>query len=250
PRHPVREIPRDHQPPRPGAHPGRSRATRATPKAILPPARDKRRRLAAAWFPRRVKGSRLAETTPENAPMRQVPLAGPLVHALLAAVVLAAPPATKKDPVADTYHGVRVSDDYRWLEDGKDKAVQQWSDDENAYARGILDKLPGVDKIRERVKEILTAKTVSHGGLVARGGQLFAIKRQPPREQRFLVVMPSAEHPDKARTLVDPAEIDKKGHVAIDWFVPSPDGKLVAVSLSKGGSEEGDVHVYDVATGK
>ena len=44
--------------------------------------------------------------------------------------------------------------------------------------------------------------------------------------------------------------IDKKGTTAIDWFFPSPDGKLVAVSLSEGGSESGDVHVYDVATGK
>src|SRR5581483_9369414 len=57
---------------------------------------------------------------------------------------------------------------------------------------------------------------------------------------------------DKAseRTVFDPAALDPSGHTEIDFFVPSSDGKLIAISLSKGGSESGDVHVFDVATGK
>jgi prolyl oligopeptidase len=152
--------------------------------------------------------------------------------------------------VKDTYHGVTVTDDYRWLEDGKAKEVQTWSDAQNAHARSVLDKLPGVSVIRNSVKEILTAKTTSHGSISIRGDRVFAIKRQPPKEQPFLVVMPSLEQPGKARILVDPTAIDAKGTTAIDWYVPSPDGKLIAVSLSKGGSESGDVHIYDVGTGK
>jgi prolyl oligopeptidase len=62
--------------------------------------------------------------------------------------------------------------------------------------------------------------------------------------------MPGEDKPGDARVLVDPATLDSKGTTAIDWYVPSPDGSLVAVSLSKNGSESGDVHVYDVATGK
>ena len=50
------------------------------------------------------------------------------------------------------------------------------------------------------------------------------------------------------RTLVDPNVIDPTGHTAFDWFVPSPDGDKLAVSLSEGGSESGTLHVYDVAT--
>src|SRR5947208_3350758 len=103
-------------------------------------------------------------------------------------VALAEPPAAKKEAVADTYHGVRVADDYRWLEDGANKDVKTWSDAQNAYARGLLDKLPGVEKLRSRLTEILTAKRVSHGHLVFRGGRLFAMRRQPPKEQPFLVV--------------------------------------------------------------
>jgi prolyl oligopeptidase len=169
---------------------------------------------------------------------------------LFLSAVPAAPLATKKVPVTDTYHGVKVVDDYRWLEDGKSKAVKAWSDAQNAHARAYLAKLPIAAKIRPQVKKILSARTVSDFKLHFSGGQLFAMKRQPPKEQPFLVVMPSADLPERARVLVNPNALDKKGRTVIDWYVPSPDGKLVAVSLSHAGSEAGDVHVYDVATAK
>jgi prolyl oligopeptidase len=78
---------------------------------------------------------------------------------------------------------------------------------------------------------------------------LFALRRQPPKQQPFLVLLPAADRPGDARVLLDPGELDKNGTTSIDWFVPSHDGKLVAMSLSKAGSEAGDVHVYDVETG-
>jgi prolyl oligopeptidase len=177
-------------------------------------------------------------------------LAALLLSALLAGADPAGPPAAPKKPVTDTYHGFAVTDNYRWLEDGNNKEVRKWSDAQNAYARGILDKLPGVDTLRARLTKILTAKTTSHSSPAIRDGRFFAIRRQPPKEQPFLVVMPTPQEPDKARVLVDPAALDRKGHTAIDWYVPSADGRLVAVSLSQGGSESGDVHVYDTDTGK
>jgi prolyl oligopeptidase len=169
---------------------------------------------------------------------------------LLPAALLAAPPATPKKPVTDTYHGVAVVDPFRWLEDWNDPAVKAWSEAQNTYARAYLDKLPGRDQIRGRLKEILAAKTTTHGNLQYRPGKLFAMRRQPPKEQPFLVIMPGPDKPEEARVLVDPSAIDAKGTTAIDWYVPSPDGSLVAVSLSRNGSESGDIHVYDVATGK
>ena len=71
-----------------------------------------------------------------------------------AAVAMAGPPQTAKAPVTDTFYGVQVSEDYRWLEDADDPKVVRWSDTQNTYARGILDKLPHVDEIRARVTEI------------------------------------------------------------------------------------------------
>src|SRR5690349_3650311 len=173
-------------------------------------------------------------TRSPGAPMNRATAA---VLVLAAAPALAAPPPTPKRPVTDTYHGVAVADDYRWLEDGQSKEVQAWSDAQNAHARSVLDGLPGVAPLRERLTKILAAKTTGHGELTVRGGAVFALRRQPPKQQMFLVVMPAPDRPADARVLLDPNELDKKGTTTIDWFVPSPDGKLVAVSLSEGGSE-------------
>ena len=171
------------------------------------------------------------------------------VLGLAVTVTVAGPPQAKKLPVTDTYHGVRVVDDYRWLEEGEDAKVREWSAAQNVHARGILDKLPHVKEIRARVTEILAARTSSYYGVSYRGGKYFAIKRQPPKQQSFLVVMASADDTSSARVLVDPNVLDAKGATSIDWYIPSPDGRRVAVSLSKGGSESGDVHIYETTTG-
>ncbi len=60
----------------------------------------------------------------------------------------------------------------------------------------------------------------------------------------------SPDAPQEARALVDPNAIDSGGTTSIDWYVPSPDGKVVAVSLSHAGTEAGDVHLYETASGK
>lgn len=173
-----------------------------------------------------------------------------LSFCIVSLAVLAGPPSTKKIPVVDVYHGTHVTDPYRWLEDWDNPQVRLWSDAQDAYARSILDALPNVPAIRKRVTEIMSAETVSYGGLAYCKGQYYVIKRQPPKQQPFLVVLDSLDNLDQARVLVDPNELDRAGTTSIDWFEPAPNGKLVAVSLSKAGSEIGDVHVYDVATGR
>jgi prolyl oligopeptidase len=94
----------------------------------------------------------------------------------------------------------------------------------------------------------LTAGSRSFSQLTSAGGTLFALETEPPKQQPFLVVLPNRDDPASARVLVDPSTMTPRG--AIDWYEPSGDGTLVAVSLSTGGSERGDVHVYEVASGK
>jgi prolyl oligopeptidase len=160
------------------------------------------------------------------------------------------PPQTAQVPVTNIYHGVEVVDPYQWLEDWDNQGVRNWSEEQNAYARNILDNLPSVQKLRERITEILAAETVSYYSVCRREGKLFAVKRQPPAEQPFLVVMPSAQEPESERVIVNPEKVDPDGSTSIDWYVPSPDGSLVAVSLSVGGSESGDVHIYETDSGR
>ncbi len=160
------------------------------------------------------------------------------------------PPVAEQRPVTNTYHGTEVVDPYQWLENPDDPAVQAWSDAENTYARRLLTGLPNIAAIHERVQALMAAPTRSHYGLIHRGGKIFGFERRPPREQPFVVVMDSVDAPDEARVIVDPTALDASGAISIDWFVPSPDGRLVAASLSRGGSERGDVHVFDEQTGQ
>jgi len=159
-------------------------------------------------------------------------------------------PATAKKPIVDEYFGTKVTDDYRWLEDGKDPAVASWTEAQNALTRSRLDALVDRSKVRARVAELLGSRPPNYLGIVVRGTQVFAAKDQPPKQQPMLVVFSDASKAATERTVLDPNTLDPSGKTAIDFFVPSRDGKLVAVSLSSGGSESGDVHVYNTATAK
>jgi prolyl oligopeptidase len=160
------------------------------------------------------------------------------------------PPAAARRPVTDAYHGRRVVDDYRWLEDGKSAEVRAWSGAQNEFARAELAKLPERAAIAERVGAILRHATSDHFALAWRKGLLFAMKAQPPKQQPILVTLRSVDDPSSERVVVDPSRLDPSGKTTIDWYAPSRDGKLVAVSLSAGGSESGTVHIYHVATGR
>ncbi len=73
---------------------------------------------------------------------------------------------------------------------------------------------------------------------------------KPPKQQPMIALLtPPLDAEPGPRIIVDPNALNPKGTTAIDWFVPSPDGKLVAVSLSENGSEDGTLHVYDVRHG-
>jgi prolyl oligopeptidase len=169
---------------------------------------------------------------------------------LLPCVTAAQPPlpATAKKPVTDTYHGVTVTDDYRWLEDFNVPAVKQWAAAENQHARAFLDALPERQHLLEELTAWDSRRGPTYNGFISRG-KVFAMKTDPKKQHPVLVVFDSIDDPAE-RVLVDPDEIDPTHGHAIDFFRPSTDGRYVAVSLSGGGSESGDVHVYDSVTGK
>src|SRR6185436_2997169 len=173
-----------------------------------------------------------------------------ILSLLLSASAFAAPrhyPKAEKHPVVDKYGAVSVTDDYRWLEDRADPKVQQWVVAENALTRSILDAVPARESIGKKLMALNTAPRLSYSSVKSRGGRLFAMKYEPPREQSQLVVFDDPNDPKSERVLFDPNTVEA---TSIDWFVPSLDGKRIAISMSKGGSEEGAVSVYDVDTAK
>ncbi|MFO0760652.1 MAG: prolyl oligopeptidase family serine peptidase [Byssovorax sp.] len=160
------------------------------------------------------------------------------------------PPVAARRPVVDEYHGVKVTDDYQWLEKAGDPEVVAWSDGQNRYTRKVLDALPERAPLKAKIAGLLGATPPDRAGFIRRAGTLFGIKEQPPKQQAFLISLASPDDTGSERVIVDPNQIDPSGKTTIDFFVPSLDGKKVAVSLSVGGSENGTVHVYDAVTGK
>ena len=159
-------------------------------------------------------------------------------------------PDTPKKPVATEYHGVTVEDSYQWLEADDDSQVKAWSDAQNQQTRKYLDSFPDRTAIEKQLQEWYAKTSPNYSSLVSRPGILFAMKFQPPKQQPMLVTLASADDLKSEKVVLDPNVLDTKGTTSIDWFVPSLDGKYLAISLSKGGSEDGTLHFYETATGK
>ncbi|MBX3220745.1 MAG: S9 family peptidase [Labilithrix sp.] len=196
-----------------------------------------------------------------RAPRAHGPRGAPASDADLAAAPAAAPrartlpvPAPVR-PAVHSYFGTSVTDDYEWLEDGQAAEVKAFTDAQNALTRATLDALPERAAVHARVTSLLGSTSPDWFAARYDGGRVFALKSAPPKQQAVLVDLGPASAgraPDVAneRVIVDPNALDPSGKTTIDFFAPSPDGRLVAVSLSKDGTESGDVHLFEVATGK
>ena len=144
-------------------------------------------------------------------------------------------------------HGRSVDDPFRWLEDDDDPEVQAWVAAQNGRTDSILGRLPGRDQLRARLLRRLQAGT-SVAPRVG-GTRVFTLERWGELDQAVLVVRPATAS-GRARTLVDPHRLTGDPTAAIDWYHPSPDGRLLAYGISTGGDERSTLHVLDVATGE
>ena len=149
--------------------------------------------------------------------------------------------------VVEVLHGTEVHDPYRWLEDGESEEVAGWSAAQNARTRTVLDALPARPALHARLLALLQVGSV--GGPHVVGDRVFTLEREGEQDQAVLVVR-SAVDPDRpARVVVDPHDMAADHAASIDWFTPSPDGRLVAYGVSEGGSEHGTLRIVEVDTG-
>jgi prolyl oligopeptidase len=160
-----------------------------------------------------------------------------------------APPTEVKN-VTDTYDGVKVDDPYRWLENAADPKVHAWSLAQDAHTRKYFDKLSYRNAMFDRLMKQAAAASSSFGDLQVVGDKVFAHYYQPPKQQPMVAILDNKADPANAKVVIDPNTINPQGTTAIDWFVPSPQGNLVAASMSDNGSEDGSLHIFDVASGK
>ena len=156
------------------------------------------------------------------------------------------PPQTKVSPVVDTVHGETITDPYRWLEESDDPEVLKWTDEQSAYTRFWLDRYPQRDFIYNRLEELMSIGDL--GTSVKRGDRIFFKRRMGTQNQPVLYLRKGFK--DSPEMVIDPNTWSEDGTIAMDWWVPSDDGLLIAYGSSMGGSEKSTLYIRDVSTGK
>jgi len=160
------------------------------------------------------------------------------------------PVPTAIEPVTNVYHSVTVVDDYQWLEDAAKPAVRDWTRQQNERTRAWFDKLEFHEGVAEELSELLADESASYGLAECRNDVIFATRFKPPAQQPVLVRLNSVYPPAMRRVVFDPNAWNTNGTTAMDWFTASTDGRLVAISLSENGSENGELHFFETATGR
>jgi prolyl oligopeptidase len=187
-------------------------------------------------------------------PLLSLPAGVALIWWATAATALAqagAPPVAAVRNVSETFYGTTVDDPYRYFENKSDPEVVKWMKAHNEHARSQLARIPGRNALLDKIVKY-DSSVSDRVALVNRlPGDLYFSERRSATDNQFKLYMRQGlTGTDKL--LVDPEALEKKTGKphAINWYVPSPDGRLVAYGLSAGGSEAAVLHVMETRTGK
>jgi prolyl oligopeptidase len=166
------------------------------------------------------------------------------------------PPEARIATVTDEYHGQRVEDPYRWLEDPSSPETRQFVADQNAHTRRVLEEIPGRDVLRNSVEQLLTIGRVASPRI---GGNNYFYERRDGRQNQAVVYvregrkgqgLQTKDLLSKERPLIDVNDLAPDGTIALDWWYPSEDGRYVAFGTSPNGSELSTLQVIEVESGK
>src|SRR5829696_126500 len=155
------------------------------------------------------------------------------------------PQARKSDQV-DDYHGVKVADPYRWLEDLDSEETRNWVEAENKLTFGFLSSIPERNAIKDRLTRLWNYE--KYGIPFKEGNRYFYTRNSGLQNQAVLYTVTALDAPPQM--IIDPNALSTDGTVAISGLQVSPDGKLLAYSLSASGSDWMEWKVRDVETGK
>lgn len=155
-------------------------------------------------------------------------------------------PATQRIEHFDTYHGTRIADPYRWLENPDSPETKHWIQAQNALAQPYLEAIPARERIKQRMTQLWNYERYDLP--LKRGNRYFYLRNDGLQNQSVLYISEGLH--GEPRVLLDPNQFSKDATVALGEYVPSPDGRIVAYSLSDGGTDWRTWHFRDVATGK
>lgn len=168
----------------------------------------------------------------------------------LSAAAWGQPAVAPSVAATDVYHGVRVVDPFRNLEDLKSPKTREWLVAQGVYATSVLARIEGRDALRDRIAELAASSGDVVRRVTRRGDRVFYLKRVAGQSQFKLVTRVTLDGAE--RVLVDPQAMALATGTphAVNYFTPSWNGRLIAYGISAGGSENASLHLMDVDSGK
>ena len=155
-------------------------------------------------------------------------------------------PTTPRDNTVDEYFGTKVPDPYRWLENDTSAQTAQWVEAENAVTNKYLSQMPQRKKLLNRLREVANYERT--GIPFEKHGKWYFYKNDGLQNQSVLYVMD--ELGGTPRVFLDPNLLSSDGTVALQSVTFSHNGKYVAYSISRSGSDWREIYVLDAATGR
>jgi len=148
--------------------------------------------------------------------------------------------------VVDDYHGTRVPDPYRWLEDSDSPETRAWIDGENQITESYLSQIAERATIRQRLTQLWNYP--KYGAPFHKAGRFFFFKNDGLQNQAVLYKQVSLAA--DAEVLLDPNVLSQDGTVALSTLAVSEDGRLLAYGTSASGSDWEEFRVRDIATAR
>ncbi len=172
-----------------------------------------------------------------------LPIAAVLMTSTLDAQSITYPPARKSD-VVDDYHGTKVADPYRWLEDVDSPETRAWVEAENRVTFAYLEQIPERERIRRRLTELWDYP--KYGAPFKKGGRYFFFRNSGLQNQSVLYTQ--ATLTAEPQVLLDPNTLSADGTVALSILAFAEDGRTLVYGTSGSGSDWQEFRVRDVAT--
>ncbi len=155
-------------------------------------------------------------------------------------------PVTARTNTVDVYHGVKVEDPYRWLEDDNSPATKAWVEAENKVTFAYLDRIPQRAAIKQRLTQLWNFER--YGVPFKQGGRYFYSRNDGLQNQSVIYTLTALDA--KSTLLLDPNTLSADGTVALTSYAISDDGNLMAYGLATAGSDWQEWRVRDVRTAK
>ena len=155
-------------------------------------------------------------------------------------------PAPPTGPVTDKYFNLEVMDAFRPLENDTSQTTLAWVKAENALTRSYLDAIPFRGAIKQRLSELQNYRKT---GLPwrAKDGRIYYYENDGLQNQSILYRKDSID--GQPVVFLDPNKLSEDGTVALTGTFFSEDGKYMAYTVSRNGSDWTEIYVMDVETG-